>query len=83
MIYESGAAGTNGFFTKDGTEILELRHPANVSSQEHKGMVETIRAEWKVVVGRKASFISRIFHGSDSWVLRVDDLKESLNADSI
>ena len=83
LIYESGAAGTNGFFTKDGTEILELRHPANVSSQEHKGMVETIRADWKVVVGRKASFINRVLHGSDSWVLRVDDLKKSLNGDSI
>ena len=81
LVYESGAAGTNSFLTKDGTEIVELRHPSNVSSQEHNGMVKTIQADWKVVLGNRASFIHRLFHGSDSWILKIDKLKKTLSDD--
>jgi hypothetical protein len=79
IVYEYGAAGINAYFAPDGIRVVELRHPNNLSSEEHHGFIKTTHADWMIVNGKAASTFNRWIFGSDSWKVRLSELKKIIS----
>jgi len=78
VVYEYGAGGANNYFAQDKINVIELRHPGNVNSREQYGYIKTTNANWKCINGKKANPLLRIFLGTDSWSLPLQEFKDYL-----
>lgn len=78
VVCESGAGGANIHFCNNGTQVIELRHPGMILSEEEVALTATGRFEWIKIEGKKARIFSRLFKGTDSYSIKINVLENEL-----
>jgi hypothetical protein len=75
---ETGAGLVNLYFCKQGTRVIEIRHPSIEKSLEHLALLKLTDHKYRIIPGRKTSTMKMLQFGVDSYYVDENEVADVL-----